>query len=305
MARIHRESDFPLLPKVRFAEGGLTEGALLLEGGSLRGVYTAGVCDVLMEQGIHMQTVAGVSAGALNGLNVLSRQTGRFAHICIRHRHDSRYAGWKALLTDRGLIGFRFILKTAETIIPYDKSALEDKRRRFVAVSTDCKTGKPFYAEYGNCQPFFRAVKASASLAFASRMVKLGDKKLLDGGYSESFPLLWAEEQGYRKKVVVLTQDIASRKPPIKAKKRRWFGFFFRRYPAFLEAVERVPEKYNSLREHLQAQVDAGEAFVIFPSADTKIGKMEKDAQKLYAFYLQGRQDALDALPELREYLSK
>lgn len=298
-----RSEKFPLLPKVYTAFGMPTDGALLLEGGSFRGVYTAGVCDVLMENGIHMQTVAGVSAGTLNGLNVMSRQVGRFAHICILHRRDSRYTGWRALLTDRGLVGFRFILKTAEKIVPYDKTLLNDNHRRFVTVATDIQSGEPFYTEYSADRDFFRAVKASASLAFASRIVKYERRKLLDGGYSVAFPLEWAEEQGYDKKVVVLTQSIDSRKKPISEKKRRLFRRFYRRYPAFLEAVERVPEKYNALREHLQTQVEAGEAFVIAPRGEVTVGKMEKDTKKLYALYLQGRKDAQDAMPALKEYL--
>lgn len=295
---------FPLLPNVYTAFGEPTDGVLLLEGGSFRGVYTAGVCDALMGNGIHMQTVAGVSAGTLNALNVMTRQVGRFARICILHRKDRRYTGWRALLTDRGFIGFRFLLETSEKIIPYDKTLFNDNRRRLVTVATDLKTGEPFYAEYGKCNDFFRVAKASASLAFASRIVKYEGRKLLDGGYSVSFPLEWAEQQGYRKKVVILTRSIDSRKPPVKEKKRKLFYRFYRRYPAFLKAVDRVPERYNTLRERLKQQAEAGEAFVIAPSEEISVGKLEKDTAKLYALYLRGREDALNALPALKKYLT-
>lgn len=296
---------FPLLPQVRAAEGAVTEGALILEGGSFRGVYTAGVCDVLMEHGIHMQTVVGVSAGTLNGLNVVSRQIGRFARIAILHRDDSRYTGWRAFLTDRGVIGFRFILRTAEKIIPYDRTPLLDGTRRLVTVATDIETGKPVYAEYGTCKDFFRMVKASASLAFASRIVRFEGKKLLDGGYSVSVPLDWADENGYRKKVVILTQSIDSRKTAVNDKKKKLFARFYRRYPAFLNAVENVPARYNELRERLQQQADAGEIFVIAPQTELHVSKTEKDKQKLYALYLQGRQDAERAIPAIGEYLNE
>ncbi len=296
---------FPLLPPIYTAEGETTEGALLLEGGSFRGVYTAGVCDVLMENGIHMQTVAGVSAGTLNALNVVSRQVGRFAHIAILHRDDSRYTGWRAFLTDGGVIGFRFILRTAEKIIPYDRARLFDGTRRLVTVATDIETGVPFYAECGKCRDFFRMVKASASLAFASRIVRYEGKKLLDGGYTVSIPLDWAEQNGCRKKVVILTQSLDSRKTDVSDKKRKLFARWYRRYPAFLGAVEQVPARYNELRERLQKQVGAGETFVIAPHTELNVSKTEKDTKKLYALYLQGREDAERAIPALAEYLGK
>ena len=109
---ISPSNDYPLLPPIRTAKGKLTDCTLLLEGGSFRGIYSAGVCDVLMENGIHPKAVAGVSAGALCGWNMMARQIGRFARICILHRHDSRYSGWKAVTTDGGLVGFRFLLDT-------------------------------------------------------------------------------------------------------------------------------------------------------------------------------------------------
>ena len=298
-------TDFPLLPQVHTAEGDVTEGALLLEGGSFRGVYTAGVCDVLMENGIHMQAVAGVSAGTLNALNVVSRQVGRFVRIAILHRDDSRYTGWRAFLTDRGVIGFRFILHTAEKFVPFDRAKLFDGTRRLVTVATDIETGAPVYAESTACKDFFRMVKASASLAFASRIVHFEGKKMLDGGYTVSIPLDWADQNGYRKKVVVLTQSIESRKPPVDEKKRKLFARWYRRYPAFLRAVEQVPDRYNDLRTRLQAQVQAGETFVIAPREELNVSKTEKDKQKLYALYLQGREDAVLALPALRAYLKK
>ena len=297
--------DYPLLPQVHTADGDTTEGALLLEGGSFRGVYTAGVCDVLMENGIHMQAVAGVSAGTLNALNVVSRQVGRFVRIAILHRDDSRYTGWRAFLTDRGVIGFRFILHTAEQYIPYDRAKLFDGTRRLVTVATDIETGEPVYAENGTCTDFFRMVKASASLAFASRIVRFEGKKMLDGGYTVSIPLDWADQNGYRKKVVILTQSIGSRKTPVSDQKRKLFARWYRRYPAFLRTVEQVPTRYNDLRARLQQQAESGETFVIAPREELHVSKTEKDKQKLYSLYLKGREDATRALPALREYLAR
>lgn len=297
--------DFPSLPEIRYAEGEITDCALLLEGGAFRGIYSAGVCDVLMENGIHPSAVAGVSAGALCGWNMMARQIGRFARICILHRGESRYVGVRSLLSDGGLFGFEFMLKDVEELYPVPFGTREDPRRRFVAVSTDILTGKPFYAEYGMHSPFRGAIKASASLAFTSRIVKLGGRELLDGGYAAAFPLEWAEQNGYGKKIVILTQPIDTRKEAVNPKKRRVFRAGYSSYPAFLQAVDRVPAMYNSQREKLAAMEKRGEAFVIAPKAEIAMGKMESNPKKLYLYYLHGRRDALNALDALKEYLAQ
>lgn len=297
--------DYPLLPAIRTAKGKPTECALLLEGGSFRGIYSAGVCDVLMENGIHPAAIAGVSAGALCGWNMMARQIGRFARICILHRHDSRYTGLRAVASDGGLVGFRFLLQTAEQLYPCPKGMREDPQRRFIAVSTDCKTGMPFYAEYGRHAPFEKALQASASLAFTSRVVRMHGRALLDGGYSVSVPLEWAEQEGYRKKIVVLTRPVTAEKPPVSENKQRSFAAFYPKFPAFCRAVEQVPEKYNSLRKELERQHNAGEAFVIAPAEEIPLTKLEGNTDKLYLYYLHGRRDALNALDDLKEYLAK
>lgn len=302
---ISPSNDYPLLPPIRTAKGKLTDCALLLEGGSFRGIYSAGVCDVLMENGIHPKAVAGVSAGALCGWNMMARQIGRFARICILHRHDSRYSGWKAVTADGGLVGFRFLLDTVEKLYPCPKGLREDPERRFVAVSTDCKTGEPVYAEYDGHSSFGKAIQASASLAFTSRVVRMNGRALLDGGYSVSVPLEWAEKEGYQKKIVLLTRPVTARKDPVSKQKMASFHAAFPRYPAFCAAVEAVPENYNRLRAELERQQDAGEAFVIAPAEEIPISKMEGNTAKLYLYYLHGRRDALRLLPALREYLAK
>ncbi len=300
-----QSNDYPLLPPIQTAKGKLTDCALLLEGGSFRGIYSAGVCDVLMENGIHPKAIAGVSAGALCGWNMLARQIGRFARICILHRHDSRYSGWRSMAADGGLVGFRFLLDTVEKLYPCPKGLREDPERRFVAVSTDCKTGEPFYGEYGRHYPFNKAIQASASLAFTSRVVRMNGRALLDGGYSVGVPLEWAEKEGYQKKIVLLTRPVTARKAPVSKQKMASFHAAYPGYPAFCAAVESVPEGYNRLREELERLHSAEEAFVIAPEEEIPLSKMEGNTDKLYLYYLHGRRDALRLLPALKEYLAK
>lgn len=298
-------SDFPLLPPVHVVRGPLTEGALVLEGGAARGIYTAGVCDVLMEQGIHMQCIAGVSAGALNGWNIMGRQVGRYASIALYHCRDARHTGWKAILTDGGYIGFDFIFGDVNDEFPFNASAIDDPNRRFVVVATDLETGKPFYGERGSCSSLRRATIASASYLGISRVVELDGHKLLDGCHSAIVPFDWAVEQGYRKQIVVLTREREYRKGPMSKENLHLVRTMFGKYPAFREAVERSPERYGALRERICAAEEAGEVFVIAPREPVDVKRVERDEKKLYRLYLRGRRDAKAALPALREYLAK
>lgn len=209
------------------------------------------------------------------------------------------------MATDGGLVGFRFLLDTVEKLYPCPKGLREDPERRFVAVSTDCKTGEPFYGEYGRHYPFDKAIQASASLAFTSRVVRMNGRALLDGGYSVSVPLEWAEKEGYQKKIVLLTRPVTARKGPVSNRKMASFRAAYPGYPAFCGAVEAVPENYNRLRAELERQHHAGEAFVIAPAEEIPLSKMEGNTDKLYLYYLHGRRDALRLLPALREYLAK
>lgn len=297
--------EFPLLPAVHRADGGLTDGALLLEGGSFRGIYTAGVCDVLMEQGIHFRCIAGVSAGALNGLNILSRQVGRFASICLLHRDDPRYTGCGAFLENAGLMGFRFLFHHMEKVFPNQDAWFAETERRLVLVATDCETGQPVYLECDNEKDLETASRASSSLALVSRIVKLNGRKLLDGGYSVSVPLDWAIGQGYKKRVAVLTREVSFRKNPVKPKTMKLLRRFYWRYPSFCEATERVPAEYDATRKKLEQQMKSGETFVIAPQTPVDISSMEKDTDKLYELYVRGRTDAEHALPALQAYLEQ
>lgn len=298
-------ADFPLLPKVHVARGPLTAGALVLEGGAARGIYTAGVCDVLMEQGIHMQCVAGVSAGALNGWNIMGRQVGRYASIALLHCRDKRHTGWKAILSDRGYVGFAFMFGSVNDEFPFDASAIDDPARRFVSVSTDLKTGRPFYGERGSCSSVRRAAIASASYLGISRAVRLDGHKLLDGCHSAILPFDWAVEQGYRKQIVVLTREREHRKGPMSEKELHLLHTLYGGYPAFCKSVEQTQERYASLRERICAAEAAGEAFVIAPRGPVTVKRIERDQDKLYELYVRGRKDAEEALPALRAYLAR
>ena len=175
--------------------------ALLLEGGSLRGLYTAGALDTLMEENLYFPAVAGVSAGALNAVNYVAHEPGRSASINLRYRRDPRYFGPMAAVKGGSLFGLNFILRDIPNVVPFDSDTFYNGGQRMVAVATCVQTGKPAYFEKGKTDfDFLDAVRASASLPLVSVPVRLGKCTYLDGGCSCPIPLHWAQEEGFEKR---------------------------------------------------------------------------------------------------------
>ena len=279
----------------------LTPGCLVLEGGAFRGTYAAGVCDALMEANLNLQCVVGVSAGALCGMNYVSGQIGRSARINLAYRHDSRFVGKKAFLENDGVIGFRFLFEDIRVSDPFDFDRFFDPARRFVAVATSCRTGQTEFFEKGKCSDIFRAVQASASMPYVTKMVEVDGAPYLDGGCSMQLAYPWALEQGFEKIVMVRTRHRAFRK---EIKQDKSFAErFYRNYPRFSMVVARQEETYNKLCNDLDALEESGRIFVIAPSVQMEIGRLEKDMEKLGSYYYLGYRDTKAALPALKRYL--
>lgn len=283
------------------ASRNMTPGCLVLEGGAFRGIYVAGVLDALMEADLNLQCVVGVSAGALCGMNYVSGQIGRAARINLEYRHDSRYVGKKAFLENEGVIGFRFLFEDVRAMDPFDFDRFFDPAQRFIAVTTNCRTGQTAFFEKGKCSDIFRAVQASASMPFMTRMVELDGVPHLDGGCSMQLAYPWALEQGFRKIVMVRTRHRDYRKP---LKEDKSFAErFYRNYPRFALSVARQEETYNKLCNDLDRLEESGRIFVIAPSRHVEVGRLEKDMEKLGGYYYLGYQDTKACLPALKRYL--
>lgn len=279
----------------------ITPGCLVLEGGAFRGIYVAGVCDALMEANLNLQCVVGVSAGALCGMNYVSGQIGRSARVNLEYRHDSRYVGKKAFLENEGVIGFRFLFEDLRVTDPFDFDRFFDPEQRFVAVTTSCRTGQTAFFEKGKCNDIFRAVQASASMPFVTRMVELDGQPHLDGGCSMQLAYPWALEQGFEKIVMVRTRHRSFRR---EIKEDKSFAErFYRHYPRFSLAVARQEETYNKLCNDLDALEESGRIFVIAPSENVNVGRLEKDMEKLGNYYYLGYHDAKACIPALKKYL--
>ncbi|MFW6677541.1 patatin-like phospholipase family protein [Lacrimispora sp. AGF001] len=282
----------------------MTEGALVLEGGSLRGVFTAGVLDVFMEQGIEMSYVNGVSAGSMSGMSYVSKQIGRTIKVDLDYVNDKRFLSFRNLVEKRSIFNFDFLFgELSNTLVPFDYDTFYKSEQIFEVIATRCKTGKPEYFEKSKCDNFIDAVKASSSIPILSRMITVEGKKYLDGGCSMPVAYQRAIDLGYEKIVLVLTREPGYRKPPLDKWTKKGYERYFAPLPRFLKALEDVPERYNRMQEEIDRLEKEGRIYVIRPDHHVTVQRTEQDKRKLEALYQEGRRLALEHMDSLKAYL--
>ncbi len=276
---------------------------LVLEGGAMRGMYTAGILDIMMNEQIAADGVIGVSAGALFGVNYLSGQRGRVIRYNKRFNHDRNYMGILPLLREGNIISTEY----AYHAVPYELDVFDDAAYRktaekvpFYAVITDVETGKPKYVRIRSVYKQMDVLRASASMPFVSKPVKIGESRYLDGGISDSIPFSWMLGNGYDRLIVVLTRDLSYRKEPMSAALIRTF---YHKYPALQKQLQKRHTVYNEAVEALKALESDGQVFVIRPSSPIEIGRIESDPSKLQQVYELGLSDGEAQMDALREYL--
>lgn len=276
---------------------------LVLEGGSVRGIYTAGVLDVFLEHNISFDGVIGVSAGAIHGCSYLSGQHGRSIRYYMKYCGDPRFMSFRSLLKTGDLVGEEFCYhEIPEKLDIYDNEAFLRNGVPFYAVCSNVETGKPEYLQLTDMFGDIDILRASASMPYVSRIVELNGKKYLDGGSTDSIPVDAFRAMGYEKNVVVLTRDIGYRKKP---ELRGLAKLMYRKYPAFAKVQADRYLHYNRQVERVLELEKEGSIFVIRPSAPPAIGRMESDPEKVRQHYNKGREDALKCLPALQEWLQK
>lgn len=263
------------------------KSGLVLEGGGMRGVFTCGVLDNLMDRGIRFPYTIGVSAGACNGLSYMSGQRGRakFSNIDLLEKY--RYIGFKQLLTKRNIMDFDLLFHTfPEEILPYDYERFAHCKERYEMVTTSCLSGKAcYYDEKHNPKRIIDIVKASSSLPFVCPITYVDNEPMLDGGIADSIPIVRARELGFDNNVVVLTRNKGYRKPQ---KSTKIPPFFYADYPCLREAIRHRNTLYNeqiSLVEELESK---GEITVIRPEKPIVVDRMERNTQKLLDLYNEG-----------------
>lgn len=304
MKKSFKYSGVDSLPQGRASES-ITEGCLVLEGGAFRGVYTNGVLDALMEEGINFRCTVGVSAGSLNAVNYITGQIGRSARINLRYRHDSRYVGRKAIAKNQGIIGFEFIFGRMPFIPDLDKKRFRNPERKLYAVVTNLRTGQPEYIEKNAEKDFFQFVAASSSMPFVSKPVMINDQPYLDGGCSCKIPYEWALNQNFENIIVIRTRPRNYRKPLKSEQKLTPKYWLYRDYPKFTASLLSSNERYNRQCKELQRLELQQRIFVIAPSQSIDISRLEGDMEKLGSLYYLGYHDMKRSIEELKAYLNR
>ncbi|MCI8342361.1 MAG: patatin family protein [Firmicutes bacterium] len=264
---------------------------LILEGGGMRGVYTAGVLDFFIEKGIELSPIYAVSAGACHACSYISKQKGRAYATNVDYIKDKRYASIKSLIKTGDYFGAEFVYKTIpEKLNAYNYDAFDEYDGNFYVVVTNCETGKAEYIKIGDMRKDIDFIRASSSLPLLSQMVEICGKKYLDGGMSDSIPIKKAIKDGSRKNIVILTRDKSYRKE--KNKLINLIKIKYKKYPLLIKAMASRHTKYNSTLEFVEKEKAAGRAYVIRPRKPVEIGRLEKDSKKLKNLYNQGYDDA-------------
>ncbi|MDO5471770.1 MAG: patatin family protein [Akkermansia sp.] len=278
---------------------------LVLEGGAMRGMFTAGILDVFMEEGVQFDGAIGVSAGAAFGVNFKSGQIGRAIRYNARFCNDARYCGWRCLLRDGNIFSRDFAYGEVPLVHdPFDFEAYARHPMPFYLVCTDVTTGEPVYHLYGGKDDHgFEWIRASASMPLVSQMVEIEGRRLLDGGISDSIPLRYFESQGYRRNVVILTQ------PPMYEKKENGLLFMvrlmYRKYPHLVRAMKQRHLVYNETLRYVEEKERAGEILVMRPLAPLPVSRVEKNPDRLLQTYEIGRAAAKERLAEVRDFLAR
>lgn len=277
---------------------------LLLEGGAMRGLYTAGVLDVFMEEGICADGVVGVSAGALFGMNYKSGQAGRVLRYNLQYARNRHYMGFYSLLTTGNIMNQSFCFdKIVNQLDPVDFAAFRHNPMAFYAVVTNMETGQAEYIPIEDLQKTeqMEYLRASGSMPFVSRPVMVDGKRYLDGGIADSIPIEKILGMGYDKIIVVLTRPIEYRKKKSGQRLPRWY---YRKYPRLTQAINDRYKKYNAAADRVAALEQEGKIFVLRPSIRVPIKRIEKDKRKIQKMYDLGRRDAKAGLASLQAFLS-
>ena len=275
---------------------------LVLEGGAMRGLWTAGVTDVMMEHDVWPDGLIGVSAGAAFGCNYKSRQAGRAIRYNTRFAKDSRYSGLRSLLTT----GDYFNAQFGYHIVPYqydlfDVEAFEQNPMVFTVVCTDVLTGKAVYHDMPHVDyDELEWLRASASMPLASKVVEVQGRKLLDGGVADSIPLSYNEQQGYDRNVVILTQPQGFVKSPNRLMPLMRIGL--RKYPNMVKAMADRHLMYNRELDYVAQAEREGRCLVIRPDEKIPIGHISHDADEMRHVYELGRQVSERYIERIKEF---
>ena len=278
---------------------------LVLEGGSMRGMYTAGVLDVFMDENIHVDGIIGVSAGALFGPNYYSKQKGRALRYNKRFCRNPRFMSFWSFLFTGNLVNkqFAFYDVTSKYDI-FDNETFMKNNTGYYVTATNAETGKAEYLEIKDIVKEMEKLRASSAIPFVSRFVEIDGKRYLDGGISDSVPVLQCKAMGYDKIIVVLTRPIEYRKKPFSEGLMNLVSMRYRKYPEFIKTLKNRYQVYNDTVETIIDLENKKEIFVIRPSEPILLKTIERNPDNLQKVYDLGIKDCKEKLNKLKEYLN-
>ena len=269
----------------------ISDWALVLEGGGMRGVFTSGVLDYLMDKNIYFPYTIGVSAGACNGLSYASRQRGRAKISNIDLLDKYHYISPKFFLSNKSILNMDFLFdEMPNKVLPYDFDTYFASPDHFIMVTSKCKTGKAeYFEEKPSPKRLLQICRASSSLPFVSPIVWIDGKPMLDGGICDPVPFRKACEDGYDRMVLVLTRNKGYRKDE---KEMKLPSFFYRKYPALRNRLCHRMREYNKAMDEIESMEKNSRAIVIRPQKPLEVGRIEQNIKKLTDLYEEGYQCA-------------
>ena len=279
---------------------------LVLEGGAMRGMFTAGVLDVFMDEKINIDGIIGVSAGALFGPNYFSNQKGRVIRYSKRFANDKRYMSIFNLVFTGNAISKKFAYyKVTKELDPFDNEMFKKTNKPVWAVATNVETGNPEYLEIKDVLNDMEKLRATSAVPLSSRIIKIDNKKYLDGIMSDSIPIEKMQSLGFDKLIVVLTQ-------PYNYKKKQYDNRFlklirkkYKKYPIFIEKVENRYKDYNKKLDLIKKLEDDKKIFVIRPPKSIAVKLIERNIERLQEIYDIGVDKAKNNIKDLKKYLKK
>lgn len=279
---------------------------MVLEGGSLRGLYSVGVLDVLMENNIEVDGIVGVSAGALFGVNYFSKQKGRAIRYNKKYCNDKRYISIRSLILTGNVVNKNFAFyKVTKELDPFDNETYIKNKKDYYVAMTNVKTGQAEYVKIESPIEQLEELRATSAMPLASKMIKINGNKYLDGGITDSIPIDKCISLGYKKIIAVLTQPLDYRKRPLNKKKERIVKWKFRKYPKLIAAMLSRYEKYNATLERIIDLENKQEIFVIRPSQKIDINILERNPDKMQEVYDLGVNDCKKIVNDLKKFLKK
>ena len=276
---------------------------LVLEGGAMRGIYTAGVLDTFIDNNIEVDAIIGVSAGALFGANYKSNQKGRVIRYNLDNIKNKNYMGISSWIRTGNIMNKDFCFdKLIYETDPFDFETFNKSKSDFFAVVTNVVTGKAEYIKIDDIENQMEYLRASGSMPVVSKIVRIKGKKYLDGGISDSIPIKWGLKNGYKKIIIIETRPKEYRK-----KKNNITNFLFRKiykkYPNFVNTYKNRYKNYNKAKDYIEKLEEENRVFVIRPSELIKISRIEKNKDKIQEMYRLGMRDANNKLNEMKRYL--